>query len=118
VVITNSDKKKFKINIMDSSNKNWQSTEITTDASASSFRSAIYKYYRDKLSRNNITVTREWLDAAGKVTAVSGDVVTITFTVTLSQRIKGLSSDKMSIAKVDTKASIVLNMPDSTVAGT
>jgi hypothetical protein len=58
------------------------------------------------------------LDVAGKVTAVSGDVVTITFTVTLSQRIKGLSSDKMSIAKVDTKASIVLNMPDSTVAGT
>jgi len=66
---------------------------------------------------NDVKVTRKTLDAAGAETAVTDDIVKYVYTVELQKRIVGQSSDKMSIAKVKTKANIVLNMPDSGIGG-
>ena len=63
-------------------------------------------------------MTRKTLDVAGAETTETADITKYVFTIELARRLDGMSSSKMSIAKVKTKAVITLNMPDSGIAGT
>lgn len=91
---------------------NWQSREIKTNASASSFKSIVDDYYWKKFDGksfgSSITVTRKDFDAAGAETLVEADITKYVYHIALLRRIAGVTSDKMSIAKVKTKATITI----------
>jgi hypothetical protein len=82
---------------------NWQSADIKTDATADEFKLAVQDYFSASPLLSAISVVKQSL----------ADPARLVYTVSLLKRINGVSSNKLTIARVDTKAQITVTSPET-----
>jgi len=116
MIITNKDDGKYRLVFKNP--KTFARTitdEIKADASCSTLKNAINKYYRYNSEVKSWTdCTRTSLDAAGKETTSSKDTVSYKYRWNIRRHIDGKSTNgAVQVLKSTTKASIKINMPET-----
>ena len=113
VTISNPDGNNFIMNIQNPFNSQlWQSAQISTTASASTFQNAISGYY-GMVWGAPISVSKQMLDASGNITSNQSAAVKNVYTITVLRSITQASTNYVNFQKISTHSAISYTLPRS-----